>query len=534
MTDDQGWGDFGFHANPHLKTPHLDRLAAASTELTSFYVSPVCSPTRASLMTGRYNYRTGAIDTFLGRSTMAGDEVTIAEMLASAGYRTGIFGKWHLGDNYPCRSMDQGFEESLVCRGGGVGQPADPPGTRYLDPTLVHNGKPEKVSGYCSDVFTNAAIRFVEQHRGDPFFVYLAFNCPHTPLELPPGYEQRYQGLGLDDTTSKIYAMIANIDDNLGRLLGKLDELKLADNTIVVFLTDNGPQQPRFNGVFRDRKGSVYDGGIHVPCLLRWPGKFAPGAKNRQLAAHIDIAPTLLDACGVRRPANVAFDGASLLGVLTGKSPPIESRQLFFQWHRGDRPELGRACAARLGNLKLVQSLSREGNLPAERPWELYDLSTDPGEQQNLIVKEPELAARMKAAYEKWFADVSSTRGYPPPQIIVGTKHENPTTLTRQDWRGPQAGWQDQALGDWQIEVAATGPYDITLRLPAADRARKTRLRVGELEKTEMLPAGAERVTYSDVQLPKGVMKVEGAVERGDGWVGVHYIDLAREPVDKP
>jgi len=169
-----------------VKTPHLDRLASESTELTQFYVCPVCSPTRASLLTGRYNYRTGAIDTYLGRSTMAGDEVTLAEMFSAAGYRTGIFGKWHLGDNYPSRPIDQGFQEALVHRGGGIGQAADPPGNRYFDPVLAHNGKEEKTNGYCSDVFTDAAMHFIEEHRKEPFFTYLAFNCPHTPLQVPP------------------------------------------------------------------------------------------------------------------------------------------------------------------------------------------------------------------------------------------------------------------------------------------------------------------------------------------------------------
>ncbi len=347
ISDDQGWGDFGFHGNPHLKTPSLDRLAGESTELSQFYVSPVCSPTRASLLTGRYNYRTGAIDTYLGRSTMATDEVTLAEMLAAAGYRTGIFGKWHLGDNYPSRPIDQGFSESLVHRGGGIGQPADPPGNRYFDPTLSHNGVDQLTQGYCSDIFTDAAIKFIADHRGQPFFAYLAFNCPHTPLEVPAAYHERYKNLSLDDDTARVYGMIANIDENLGRLFAKLDELGLRDDTIVVYLTDNGPQQRRYNGPWRDLKGTVYEGGIRTACLLRWPGKFSAGSRQAQLAAHIDLTPTLLEACHIDRPDSVAFDGISLLPWLVGqRTEPLE-RTLFFQWHRGDVPEKYRACAAR-------------------------------------------------------------------------------------------------------------------------------------------------------------------------------------------
>src|SRR5262245_2707587 len=183
ITDDQGHGDLGFHGNPKIRTPHLDQLARQSVQLTYFYVSPVCSPTRSSLMTGRYNYRTGVVDTFLGRSLMYPDEVTLAEMLGAAGYRTGIFGKWHLGDNYPMRPIDQGFQEALVLRGGGIGQPSDPPGgSSYFDPVLQHNGRQEKKAGYCSDVYTDAALEFIKAGSDRPFFVYLPFNCPHAPL----------------------------------------------------------------------------------------------------------------------------------------------------------------------------------------------------------------------------------------------------------------------------------------------------------------------------------------------------------------
>ena len=354
LADDQGWGDFGFHGNPQLKTPHLDRLAGQSTELTRFHVCPVCSPTRASLLTGRYNYRTGAIDTFLGRSTMVTEEVTLAEMLATAGYRTGIFGKWHLGDNYPSRPGDQGFAESLVHRGGGIGQASDPPGNSYFDPALL-------------------------------------------PLQVPQEYHRRYQGMGLDEDTAKLYGMVANIDDNLGRLFAKLQELKLDESTIVVFLTDNGPQSHRYNGVLNDLKGSVHDGGIRVPCLVRLPGQIAAGAKIDQVAAHIDLTPTLLEACSVARPANVALDGVSLWPLLLGKQTALAERTLFFQWHRGDVPERDRACAARSRRYKLVQPAGREGASPLKPAWALYDMIADPGERQNLIDAQADVAANLRS-----------------------------------------------------------------------------------------------------------------------------------------
>ncbi|HEX4144820.1 MAG TPA: arylsulfatase [Pirellulales bacterium] len=528
MTDDQGWGDFGFHGNPHLKTPHLDRLAGESVELTQFCVSPVCSPTRSSLLTGRYNYRTGVTATTSACSTMVTEEVTLAEMLSAAGYRTGIFGKWHLGDNYPSRPVDQGFAEVLVHRGGGIGQPSDPPGNHYFDPILLHNGRDEKTHGYCSDIFTDAAIQFITQQRGEPFFVYLPFNCPHTPLEVPPDYLARYQNLSLDDDTARIYGMIANIDDNVGRLLAKLDELGLRDDTIVVFLTDNGPQQRRFNGIWRDLKATVYEGGIRTVCLLRWPGKFGAGSKQTQLAAHIDLAPTLLAACHVARPAAVAFDGMDLLAWLVGeRNDPLE-RTLFFQWQRTDVPQKFRGCAVRTSHYKLVQPNGRNGQKAFQPDWQLYDIASDPGEVHNIIDSHRQIADELKAAYERWFDDVSSTRGFPRARIIVGTSHENPVTLTRQDWRGPLANWGEKGLGNWRIEIAAAGNYDVTVRAPAADATRKVALRIADHQFAQPLEAGQDHVVFKTIQLESGTCDVEAQIGGPDRVIGAHYIDLLK------
>ncbi len=271
MTDDQGYGDLGVHGNPKIKTPNLDAFTRQSVRLKNFYVSPVCSPTRASLLTGRYNYRTGVVDTYVGRSMMHPDEVTLAEMLASAGYRTGIFGKWHLGDNAPLRPIDQGFQQSLVLKGGGIGQPSDPPGgSSYFDPILQRNGKEERVKGYCSDIFAQALIDFVSQPGGEPFFAYLGFNCPHTPLLAPEPELAMYRAMNLDlkefpqlghpvpkgfaepaEMVARVYAMVTNIDTNVGKVLKALEAKAIAENTIVVFLTDNGPADVRFNAGLR-------------------------------------------------------------------------------------------------------------------------------------------------------------------------------------------------------------------------------------------------------------------------------------------
>jgi arylsulfatase A-like enzyme len=296
MTDDQGYGDLGFHGNPRIQTPNLDRFARESVRLRTFCVSPVCSPTRASLMTGRYNYRTGVVDTYLGRSLMRADETTLAEVLAAAGYRTGIFGKWHLGDNAPMRPIDQGFQRALVIKGGGIGQNSDPPGgSTYLDPILQDNGVQRKFTGYCSDVYTTAAIDFISEAGDRPFFAYLAFNGPHEPLQAPEGELATYRATDLSpsafppfahpvqpdsmtppDDIAKVYAMVTNIDRNVGRILQALTSRGLAEDTIIVFLTDNGPAKVRYNAGLRGYKGTVYEGGIRVPCYIRWPGHLPP------------------------------------------------------------------------------------------------------------------------------------------------------------------------------------------------------------------------------------------------------------------
>ena len=546
ITDDQGYGDLGFHGNPVIQTPHLDALARQSVRLKHFYVSPVCSPTRASLLTGRYNYRTGVVDTYIGRSMMRPAEVTLAEMLGGADYRTGIFGKWHLGDNYPMRPADQGFAESLVHKGGGIAQPADPPGgDSYFDPTLLHNGKAVKTKGYCSDVYTDAAVRFVEESRGRPFFLYLAFNAPHDPLQVPDAYRKRYERADLArqafpadgqplpekldrDAIGRVYGMVTNIDDNVGRLLGKLDALKLAEDTIVVFLTDNGPAFPRYNGGLRGLKGTVYDGGIRVPCFVRWPAALKAGREVDRIAAHIDLAPTLLDACGVAPPAGVRFDGRSLLPLLRDDAAADwPDRALFFQWHRGDAPEPFRACAARTQRWKLVQPAGVGGPLPAEPRFELYDMQADPYERNNLAAQHPDVVRRLKDEYAAWFKDVGAA-GYDPPRIVLGSDRENPTLLTRQDWRGPRAGWGPKNQGHWEVDVAAGGgTYEFTLYVPAGP-ARTARLRVGELPLEGAIGEGATTCVVGPADLPAGPARLEAWATAGEETAGAHYVEVHR------
>jgi arylsulfatase A-like enzyme len=540
MTDDQGFGDLGVHGNPKIKTPNLDKLAGQSVWLKNFYVSPVCAPTRASLLTGRYSYRTGVVDTYIGRALMYPDEVTIAEVLSGAGYRTGIFGKWHLGDNAPMRPMDQGFQESLVIKGGGIGQSSDPlGGSSYFDPILQRNGAQERYKGYCSDVFAGAAIDFFQAKGERPFFAYLAFNCPHEPLEVDDAELAPYKAMDLaltsfpklgqrippdwaetPDKVARVYAMISNIDKNVGRVLKALEDRKLAENTIVIFLTDNGPAKARFNAGLRGWKGSVFDGGIRVPCYLRWPEHFPAGLAVEKIAAHIDLMPTLLEACGVSPPKDVKLDGKSLLPLLTGKQTAgWPERTLFFQWHRGDTPELGRAFAARSQTYKLV----RREPIPGAKPpvLELFDMVHDPLELEDISPRHSDIVSKMYKDYVAWYKDVSATRGYDPSPIDLGGARENPTVLTRQDWRGPLAGVEPNDLGFWQVRVARASKFDVTLRFTPRKFPTVLHLSLNDTHREHALSAGTTAYTFENVPVSAGAGRLEAWVEGNRAKAGV-------------
>jgi arylsulfatase A-like enzyme len=545
ITDDQGHGDLGIHGNPVIKTPNFDRLGRSSVRLTNFYVSPVCAPTRSSLLTGRYNYRTGVVDTFQGRAMMRSEEVTLAERLASAGYRTGIFGKWHLGDNAPMRPMDQGFRESLVLKGGGIGQPSDPPGgTHYFDPILQHNGKPETRPGYCSDIFTTAAIEFMTAERERPVFTYLAFNCPHTPLEVPESDLAKYAQADLSNTrfptvgrsipaptprdeTARVYGMISNIDDNIGRLFQKMEQAELAENTLVIFLTDNGPQQVRYVSGLRGRKGTVYEGGIRVPCFLRWPGVLKPGEEIDRIAAHIDLTPTVLEACGIAKLDNVSFDGVSLWPLLTGKVAAADwpDRTLFFQWHRGNIPERFRAFAARSQRFKLVRA---EGpGSPPKPAFELFDIPADPYEQHNIASEHPEAVEKLRTAYSAWFDDVGRPFGYAAPRIWIGSTEEDPVSLTRQDWRVPP-GDKPGAYGHWEVDVKQTGRYRVRVRLNPGHPAGRVTVSMGGSEASKAVESGEDMFELAPLSPSQGPTAVEARLVHPGGTLGVWSLDVSR------
>lgn len=492
MTDDQGYGDLGFHGNPVVKTPHLDRLAQNSSRLPNFIVSPVCTPTRASLMTGRYNYRTRAIDTYKGRAMMEPDEVTVAEVLSEHGYATGLFGKWHLGDNYPLRPMDQGFDEVLGHRGGGLAQKADHPDNnrRYTDAILFHNGESFQSKGYCTDVYFDAAIDwFNKSHkRGQPSFSYIATNAPHAPWhDVPPKWYDYYQQqtinaetLGLDkgypnhkersidaDTLARYYAMISNIDDNIGRLIANLSEIGVLENTLLIFLTDNGPAPNGYTAGLRGKKGRVYEGGIRSPFFVHWPARLTPGEKATQVAAHIDVMPTILDAVGVEAPRNRIIDGRSLMPLLQREVAPDDwpQRAICVQSHRGNKPVSEHNFCVRTDRWKLLRATGFPKEKPGKKvPFELFDLNSDPFEMNNVAETHPKIVANLKQKYQTWFNDVSSTRkdNYAPPRITLGTSHELVSVLTRQDRREVNS---DDIIGHWTVQIAQAGEYRINVTM---------------------------------------------------------------------
>lgn len=482
MTDDQGYGDLGFTGNPHIKTPVLDRFAEESICFDHFYVSPVCAPTRSSLMTGRFSLRTGIRDTYNGGAIMASSEITIAEMLKDAGYTTGIFGKWHLGDNYPSRPIDQGFDESVYHLSGGMGQVGDITtwfrgDSSYFDPVLWHNGKQQAYSGYCTDVFTSEAIRFIEDNQTQPFFCYLAYNAPHTPLQVPDKYYEMYRdidpaaGFENDDRpfppmnernkedARKVYAMVSNIDDNIGKLLKRLDELELSENTVILFMTDNGPQQPRYIAGMRGRKGSVYRGGVRVPFFMHYPQQTR--AKHiSATTAHIDILPTLAEICNAQLPKN-KIDGKSLVPLIENDEPLWPERSLFFYWTRR-YPELYNNMALHKGDYKLVGMTSYDAPISE---FELYDISKDPYELENIIAENSDLAAGLKAEMNQVYRElISSENIIHQPLIEIGNPNENPVILNRNDADGQRGIWaQEEVFGKWNVKVNR-GTYDVRVK----------------------------------------------------------------------
>ncbi|UCG26936.1 MAG: arylsulfatase [Bacteroidales bacterium] len=548
ITDDQGYGDLGFHGNPDIRTPNLDRFAEENIRFSNFYVCPVCAPTRASLMTGRYHIRTGVWDTYNGGAIMATEEVTMAEVFRDNGYQTGIFGKWHLGDNYPFRPQDQGFNESLIHRGGGIGQVSNIVDffrfdSSYFNPTLLENGVPVQKNGYCSDIFTQGAIDFIQHHSGKSFFLYLSFNAPHTPLQLPEEYDEMYKNL-LFDTASygisgypvpeinddharaarKVYGMVSNIDDNLGKLFKILDQQGITDSTIIIFITDNGPQQIRYTAGLRGQKGSVYEGGIKVPSFWSIPGDYSGNKDITVSAAHIDIFPTLAELCNLFIPGGVRFDGESLLPLIHDETVHWIDRPLFFHWQRG-YPEPYRNIAVRKGDFKLV---GHSDYTAKESEFELFNIKEDPWEMTNINMKFPEKVRELKGDFDRYYSEVIQSPNLRPQRARIGTQFENPVILNRNDAKGSPGIWaQKQIYGYWNISVINAGLYDITFNFHHTLNAPGDMLlKIGTLQRTKRIQEPVNEITMEGIYLGPGDFMFESRYSSDNGNYLPFYVTI--------
>ena len=399
LTDDQGWGDLSLHGNPWLKTPHIDQFAAEGAQFDRFFVSPLCAPSRASFLTGRYHLRTGTATVTGGLETMRSEELTLAEAFKQNGYRTGCFGKWHNGEHYPEHPNGQGFDEFFGFCGGHW--------NKYFDALLERNGQPVKTKGYITDVLTNEALAFIEKNKDQPFFCYIPFNAPHGPFIVPDAYFNKYASQGLDNRTASVYGMCENIDDNVGKILERLKSLKLADNTIVIFSTDNGPAGKRFNGDMKGTKGSVHEGGVRVPFFIRWPGHITPNSKVSQLAGHIDVFPTLVGMCGLNVTGNLPLDGVSLVPYLQQQSLP--ERQLYTHVYKGNKLKSAPG-AVRSSQYRFIH---------ADAGDSLYDMIRDPSQKKDISKASPDLLKSFRISYDQWFADVTK-KGIGRPPISTG------------------------------------------------------------------------------------------------------------------
>jgi len=408
MADDVGYGDFACNGNPMIKTPNVDAFAKQSVRFTSFHVSPTCAPTRCALMTGAHEFRSGVTHTIFERERMSLRSVTIAQVLKSAGYATGIFGKWHLGDEAEYQPDRRGFDETFVHGAGGIGQTypgscGDAPGNTYFSPTILHNGVFEKTDGYCTDVFFAQAIRWMDAVRetGAPFFAYVPLNVAHTPLQCPEAYAKRHEGEAPEDL-ARFFGMIENLDDNFGALLDKVRDWGLESNTLIVFMTDNGGTIGTrfFNAGMRGAKVTQYEGGTRVPSFWRWPAGFEGGADVAALAAHIDMFPTFAEIAGAEPTEAVRkqVEGRSLLPLLRDPAAPWADRVLVTH--------VGRWPSGKVEEFKYVKCSIRDARFALVDDRELYDLQADPGQKRNVLDEHPEEAAKLRAAYEKWWREI--------------------------------------------------------------------------------------------------------------------------------
>lgn len=461
MTDDQGLGDFSIMGNPVLKTPNLDAFARTSVRLTDFHVCPMCSPTRGQLLTGLTALRNGATSVTAGRTFLRPGLTTLPELFSKAGYRTGLFGKWHLGDHYPHRPMDRGFRESAYHLGWGQLQSTPEFDWPLIDGRYFHNGAPRRYQGHCTDVWFDLAMDWMgaAQKAGEPFLCYLPTNAPHAPHIDLPGDLEPYKG----HPAARFFGMIAHIDRRFGDLERFLARTGLRDNTIVIFMTDNGGTAgvKTFNAGLRGSKTTYYEGGHRVPCWIRWPaGQLGEPRDVDVPTQNLDLLPTLCDWCQVTppewSPEDRPYRGDSLAGVLKAGGASLPARTLVVQYGQ---------------ILKKYESCVIEGSWRLVKGAELYHVESDRAQATDLAEKHPDVVQRLRAYYDTWWAGLDRWRDEFVP-ISIGAKEQDLVELTSGDWEGIYAdnsGFVRSAVGGpegghWHILVERDGEYTFTLR----------------------------------------------------------------------
>jgi arylsulfatase A-like enzyme len=519
LADDQGYGDLSCHGNPVLKTPAQDRLHAESVRFTDFHVAPMCTPTRSQLMTGRNCLFARAMNVSSGRTLLRRDLPTMAEVFRAGGYRTGIFGKWHLGDNYPYRPNDRGFEEAVWFPSSHIGSAPDAWNNDYFNDRYRHNDKLEQYSGYCTDVFFGQAKSWIHQRvtEGERFFAYIPLNAPHGPLFVEPRYTEPYKHL--PPNVAKFFGMIANIDENLGALERTLTDLKVRDTTILVYMSDNGGTAGVnfYNAGMRGAKISLYDGGHRAPCFIRWPAAGMQGGRDVSDLTHVqDLLPTFIELCGLKKPAGAEFDGTSLASLLKGEAKELPERTLIVQFSRMNAP---------MPKKDDTTLMSRKWRLVEGK--ELYDIAADPAQTKNVIDSHPDVVKRMQADYEKWWKTVEPMLASFLP-VHIGSEKENPTALSPCDWadsfldQGVQIRRGERKNGIWHLHAERAGEYEITLRrwqrgvgLAMTEAAPAHKGEVGEYPAGVALPVAQARLKIGAHDQKKAVAtKAEEAVFR--------------------
>ncbi|WP_072864407.1 arylsulfatase [Arenibacter palladensis] len=471
LTDDQGIGDLGCHGNPWLKTPNIDKFYTEAVRMTDFHVSPVCTPTRGAIMTGQYPINNGAWATYKGRDALSGNATTMAEIFRDNGYKTGMFGKWHLGDNYPARPTDLGFDVAVHHKAGGVGELSDYWGNNYFDDTYFVNNEPEQFEGYCTDIWFYEAMKFIESTK-EPFFVYLATNAPHSPHYVDEKYADPYKPfVGTEIPNAEFFGMIANIDENFGKLEKFLKKARLADNTILIFMTDNGAtagfdshRNLGYNMGFRGRKGDETEGGHRVPFFIRWKdGKVSGGWDIQETTAHVDLIPTLAGLCDISIPMNTKLDGLDFSPLLLKKGGKLGERTLFVHSRQDWRPPLDvvETCLIK-DKWRLVN-----GN-------ELYDIEKDQMQLTNLADRHPEIVKALLAKNAEFLKETKKNHTYTEfPLAIVGNPDQEKIKLTIQHAIGDDLPiWKSEQVAEGNknqnnihpIQIEREGRYKISCR----------------------------------------------------------------------